>query len=161
MAQAIFAAGCFWGVQYYFDQIPGVIATTVGYTGGYTENPSYEAVCTHTTGHAEALLVEFDPNQISYHDLVTHFFKMHDPTQLNRQGPDVGDSYRSAIFYFDEEQKIAIETGKTAAQSNFNQTIVTQIAPASTFYLAEDYHQKYAERTGRGMCHIPYEPLAD
>lgn len=160
ITQAIFAAGCFWGVQFYFDQIPGVTATTVGYTGGHTQNPSYEAVCTHTTGHAEALLVEFDPNQVSYKDLVTHFFKMHNPTQLNRQGPDVGDSYRSAIFYFDDDQKAIAESAMAAAQPNFNEPIVTQIVPASTFYPAEDYHQKYAERTGHGMCHIPYEPLA-
>ncbi|MDB5170656.1 MAG: Peptide methionine sulfoxide reductase MsrA [Candidatus Saccharibacteria bacterium] len=158
--KAVFAAGCFWGVQFYFDQISGVTATTVGYTGGHTENPSYEEVCTHTTGHAEALLVEFDPEQVSYQTLVTHFFKMHDPTQLNRQGPDVGDSYRSAIFYLDEAQKVAAEAAKAAAAPNFSEPIVTQIAAASTFYEAEDYHQKYAERTGRGMCHIPYEPIA-
>lgn len=159
MSKAIFAAGCFWGVQYYFDQIPGVTATTVGYTGGQTQDPSYEAVCTHTTGHAEAILVEFDPNKLSYKELVAHFFKMHDPTQLNRQGPDVGDSYRSAIFYFDEEQKAIADNVQAIVQPNFNQPIVTQITPVSTFYPAEDYHQKYAERTGRGMCHIPYEPL--
>ncbi len=160
MQQAIFAAGCFWGVQYYFDQIPGVTASTVGYTGGHLENPSYEAVCTHTTGHAEALLVEFDPSLVSYEVLVKQFFKMHDPTQLNRQGPDVGDSYRSAIFYFDDNQKAIAETVKTEAQTDFKQPIVTEITAASAFYPAEDYHQKYAERTGRGMCHIPYEPMA-
>ena len=104
MQQAIFAAGCFWGVQYYFDQVPGVTKTTVGYTGGHTENPTYEEVCTHTTGHAEAVLLEFDPEQVSYETLCMQFFRMHDPTQLNRQGPDVGDSYRTAIFYFNEEQ---------------------------------------------------------
>jgi peptide-methionine (S)-S-oxide reductase len=159
MQQAIFAAGCFWGVQYYFDQVPGVMRSTVGYTGGHVKNPNYEAVCTHTTGHAEAVLLEFDPKQVGYELLCRHFFKMHDPTQLNRQGPDVGDSYRSAIFYFNEAQKAVAEAAKTEAQTHHEQPIVTDITKASTFYPAEDYHQKYAERTGRGMCHIPYEPL--
>ena len=161
MKQAIFAAGCFWGVQYYFDQVPGVTETTVGYTGGHTENPSYEEVCTHTTGHAEAVLLEFDPEQVSYEVLCRHFFRMHDPTQLNRQGPDVGDSYRTAIFYFDDGQKAVAEATKTAAQGNFDKPIVTEITPAAKFYEAEDYHQKYTERTGHGMCHIPYEPIAN
>ncbi len=157
--QAIFAAGCFWGVQFYFDQIPGVTHTQVGYTGGRTKNPSYEDVCSHTTGHAEAVQVTFDPKQVTYETLLKHFFRLHDPTQLNRQGPDVGDSYRSAIFYFTDEQKQAIEKALKEAQKNWDEPIVTQVAPASEFYLAEDYHQKYAERTGRGMCHIPYEKL--
>lgn len=157
--KAIFAAGCFWGVQFYFDQVPGVTATTVGYTGGHTANPSYEAVCTHTTGHAEAVLVEFDPEQISYQTLTKHFFKMHDPTQLNRQGPDVGDSYRSAIFYLDEQQKAVAVSAREAATADLGQTVATQIVAASVFYAAEDYHQKYAERTGRGICHIPYTPM--
>ena len=158
--KAIFAAGCFWGVQYYFDQVPGITESIVGYTGGHTENPSYEEVCTHTTGHAEAVLLEFDPAQVSYETLCRHFFRMHDPTQLNRQGPDVGDSYRTAIFYFDDEQKAAAEAAKTDAQANFDKPILTEITPAAKFYEAEGYHQKYAERTGRGMCHIPYEPIA-
>lgn len=157
--KALFAAGCFWGVQFYFDQVPGVSSSTVGYTGGHTENPSYEAVCTHTTGHAEAVLLEFDSEVIDYEMLCRQFFKMHDPTQLNRQGPDVGDSYRTAIFYFDEEQKSIAEKVKNEVQSNYNDQIVTEITEASKFYPAEDYHQKYAERTGRGMCHIPYEPI--
>ncbi|MGC1177315.1 MAG: peptide-methionine (S)-S-oxide reductase MsrA [Candidatus Saccharimonadales bacterium] len=159
MRQAIFAAGCFWGVQYYFDQVPGVLKSTVGYTGGHTENPSYEEVCTHTTGHAEAVLLEFDPEKVSYETLCRQFFRMHDPTQLNRQGPDVGDSYRSAIFYKDEEQHRAAELVEKEVAPKFDKPIVTQIVPAAKFYPAEDYHQKYAERTGRGMCHIPYEPL--
>jgi peptide-methionine (S)-S-oxide reductase len=159
MQRAIFAAGCFWGVQFYFDEVPGVTKTTVGYTDGHTKDPSYEEVCTHTTGHAEAVLVEFDPKQVSYKTLLKHFFRMHDPTQLNRQGPDVGDSYRTAIFYFDDEQKTAAEAAKTAAQHNFDKPIVTEITKAGPFYEAEGYHQKYAERTGRGMCHIPYAPV--
>lgn len=159
MNTALFAAGCFWGVQYYFDQVPGVKTTTVGYTGGHTGNPSYEAVCTHTTGHAEALLIEFDADEISYKTLCQHFFRMHDPTQLNRQGPDIGDSYRTAIFYFDDAQKDTAEKAKIVAQAKFKEPIVTEITKAGTFYPAEDYHQKYTERTGRGMCHIPYEPI--
>jgi methionine-S-sulfoxide reductase len=152
MQKAIFAAGCFWGVQYYFDQVPGVVKTTAGYTGGHTENPSYEAVCTHTTGHAEAVLIEFDPAKISYETLVRQFFRMHDPTQLNRQGPDVGDSYRSAIFYFDDDQRQIAGQVKLELEPKFDKPIVTQIAPARKFYPAEDYHQKYSERTGQGMC---------
>lgn len=157
--KAIFAAGCFWGVQYYFDQVPGVVKTTVGYTGGHIEDPTYEQVCTHTTGHAEAVLVEFDPAKVSYKTLVKQFFRMHDPTQLNRQGPDVGDSYRSAIFYYGQEQRETAEQVLGAVQPKFNQPIVTRIEPAARFYEAEAYHQKYTERTGRGMCHVPYEPI--
>jgi methionine-S-sulfoxide reductase len=159
MKQSIFAAGCFWGVQFYFDQVPGVTKTTVGYTGGHTENPTYEDVCTHTTGHAEAVLLEFDPNEVSYETLLKQFFRMHDPTQLNRQGPDVGDSYRSAIFYFDDEQKQMAERVQKELQPNFDKPIVTQITPAGEFYSAEDYHQKFTEKTGRGMCHIPYKAI--
>jgi methionine-S-sulfoxide reductase len=159
MKQAMFAAGCFWGVQYYFDQVPGVTKTIVGYTGGHTENPTYEEVCTHTTGHAEAVLLDFDPKQVSYVTLCQQFFRMHDPTQLNRQGPDIGDSYRSAIFCFDDEQLQTAERVKHQCGPAFKEPIVTQIVRANEFYKAEDYHQKYAERTGRGMCHIPYEPI--
>ncbi len=159
MKQALFAAGCFWGVQYYFDQVPGVTKTTVGYTGGHTENPTYEQVCTHTTGHAEAVLLEFDPAMVGYEVLCKQFFRMHDPTQLNRQGPDIGDSYRSAIFCFDNEELKVAEKVKDESQANFKEPIVTQIVTAGPFYEAEEYHQKYTERTGRGMCHIPYEPV--
>lgn len=159
MEQAIFAAGCFWGVQYYFDQVPGVVKSKVGYTGGRTDNPTYEEVCSHTTGHAEAVLLEFEPEKVNFRTLCKQFFHMHDPTQLNRQGPDVGDNYRSAIFYLtDEQRKIAEEVLKDS-QSKFKNPIVTQIEPAGPFYEAEDYHQKYAEKTGRGMCHIPYTAL--
>lgn len=159
MSEAIFAAGCFWGVQYYFDQVPGVTKTEVGYSGGHTKDPTYEEVCTHTTGHAEAVRLEFDPSIVSYEVLVRHFFRMHDPTQLNRQGPDVGDSYRSAIFYLSDEQKVVAERVRDEVQKGMEKPIVTQIVAAGPFYEAEDYHQKYAERTGRGMCHIPYRPL--
>jgi len=159
MEQAIFAAGCFWGVQFYFDQIPGVVKTTVGYTGGHTENPTYEQVCTHGTGHAEVTLVEFDPEKISFETLVKQFFRMHDPTQLNRQGPDVGDQYRSAIFYFNDGQKEIAEKVKKDLRTNFDKPIVTEITKATKFYPAEDYHQKYTEKTGQGMCHIEYRPI--
>ncbi len=159
MEQAIFAAGCFWGVQYYFDQVPGVISTTVGYTGGTTEDPTYEEVCTHTTGHAEAVLIEFDANKINYKTLIQQFFRMHDPTQLNRQGPDVGDSYRSAIFYITDEQRDTAKAVRKELQPKFDGQIVTEITQAGPFYRAEDYHQKYTERTGRGACHVDYAPV--
>ncbi len=157
--KATFAAGCFWGVQYYFDQVPGVSDTVAGYTGGHTEDPTYEEVVEHTTGHAEAVELEFDPKQIGYEMLVRHFFRMHDPTQLNRQGLDIGDNYRSAIFYHTTEQKMVAERVKDEVQPNFDQPIVTQLVSAEDFYQAEDYHQKFTERTGRGMCHVPYEPI--
>lgn len=157
--KAIFSAGCFWGVQYYFDQVPGVIETKVGYTGGHTEDPTYEDVCTHTTGHAEAVELEFDPQQVTYETLVRQFFRMHDPTQLNRQGPDVGDQYRSAIFCTTGEQKVIAEQICDEIQAKTDGLIVTQIVQAAAFYAAEEYHQKFTERTGRGMCHIPYKAL--
>jgi methionine-S-sulfoxide reductase len=156
---AIFAAGCFWGVQYYFDQVPGVVKTTVGYTGGHTSNPTYEAVCSHTTGHAEATKLEFDPAIVDYETLVKQFFRMHDPTQMNRQGPDVGDQYRSAIFYTSERQKQIAEQLKQTQQATIDKPIVTEITPASTFYAAEEFHQKFTEKTGHGMCHIDYAPV--
>lgn len=158
--QAVFAAGCFWGVQYYFDQIPGVVKTTVGYTGGHTENPSYEDVVSHETGHAEAVLIEFKPDIVTYETLVRHFFRLHDPTQLNRQGPDVGDNYRSAIFAISDEQEETAEHIKDELASSYKEPIVTVIDRLGPFYKAEAYHQKYAEKTGRGMCHVAYEPLA-
>jgi len=159
MEQAIFAAGCFWGVQYYFDQVPGVVATTAGYTGGTTEDPTYEEVCSHTTGHAEAVQVEFDTSQISFEALCKHFFRLHDPTQLDRQGPDVGDQYRSALYYFSDEQKAIAEAVMQEVQKDYKDPIVTEIGQAEPFYEAEDYHQKFTERTGRGMCHVPYKAL--
>ncbi|GAC1387203.1 MAG: hypothetical protein NVS1B7_5480 [Candidatus Saccharimonadales bacterium] len=160
MATAIFAAGCFWGVQYYFDQIPGVINTEVGYTGGHTTDPNYEAVCSHTTGHAEAVKVEYTESQVSYDELIIHFLRMHNPTQLNRQGPDVGDSYRSAIFYANELEKNTAEALIEQAQLSINDRIVTEVKPVGPFYRAEEYHQKYTERTGRGICHIAYQPIS-
>lgn len=160
MQKATFAAGCFWGVQFYFDQVPGVISSVVGYTGGHTERPTYEAVCTHTTGHAEAAELTFDPGVVSYGVLVKQFFRMHNPTQLNRQGPDIGDSYRSAIFYYDDEQRDIAERIMHELQTEFDEPIVTQIVPAATFWPAEDYHQKYSEKTGMGVCHVAYAPIA-
>jgi methionine-S-sulfoxide reductase len=146
-------------VQYYFDQVPGVVKTTGGYTGGHTKDPSYEDVITHTTGHAEAVLVEFDPEKVSFEMLVKQFFYMHDPTQLNRQGPDIGDSYRSAIYYMNDSQRAIAETVMAESQTRFDKPIVTEIKPASEFYPAEGYQQKFAEKTGHGMCHVPYKPL--
>ena len=159
MEQAIFAAGCFWGVQFYFDQVPGVVGTTAGYTGGHAENPTYEEVCSHTTGHAEAVLLEYNAGKVSYETLVKQFFRLHDPTQLNRQGPDVGDNYRSAIFYSTDEQKAVAERVRDRLQPKFSAPIVTEITQAGPFYRAEEYHQKYTEKTGRGACHVPYAPV--
>lgn len=159
LKQAMFGAGCFWGVQYYFDQIPGVIYTTAGYSGGHTANPTYEQVSAHGTGHAEVTLIEFDPSKVKYETLVKHFFRMHDPTQIGGQGPDIGDQYRSSIFYFDQDQQKTAEKVKQQAQKNFDKPIVSEITPAGPFYPAEDYHQKFTERTGRGMCHVEYKPI--
>jgi methionine-S-sulfoxide reductase len=156
---AIIAAGCFWGVQYYFDQVPGVLSTAVGYTGGHKQNPTYEDVCYTDTGHAEAVRVEFDPEVLSYEKLLLHFFRIHDPTQLNRQGPDVGEQYRSAIFYTDDSQKKITKDIIASLQRNYKKPIVTQLVPAVTFFLAEDYHQKFTQRTGRGMCHVAYKEI--
>lgn len=160
--KAIFAAGCFWGVQYYFDQIPGVIKTTAGYSGGHTKAPSYEDVLSHGTGHAEALLVEFDPANVEYETLVRHFFRLHDPTALNAaDGVNVGDNYRSALYYFSDEQKRVAEQVKAEVQKKYDKPIITEFKAAGEFYPAEDYHQKFTERTGRGACHIAYEPLPE
>jgi methionine-S-sulfoxide reductase len=161
MNKAIFAAGCFWGVQYYFDEVPGVTQSTAGYIGGHTDNPSYEQVCTHRTGHAEAVEIVYDPKKITYETLLKHFFRMHNPTQLNRQGPDVGDSYRSAIFYTNQEQKNLAEKEirRLISEKRFKKPIVTTLEKASTFWPAEDHHQKFTQKTGQGMCHIPYAPV--
>lgn len=159
MEQAIFAAGCFWGVQFYFDQVPGVTQTVVGFMGGTTENPSWDEVNTHSTGHAEAVWIEYDAGKVSYETLVKQFFHMHDPTQLNRQGPDVGDNYRSAIFYTTDEQKEIAERVRDELQAKFDGRIVTEITQAGPFYRAEEFHQKFTEKTGHGACHVPYTPV--
>jgi len=148
MERAIFAAGCFWGVEHAFRQISGVRDAISGYTGGHVENPSYEQVCMTPTGHAEAVEVTFDPEQVSYEKLLDAFWKMHDPTTLIRQGPDVGEQYRSGIFYFDEEQREAAERSRDARQQELSRPIVTEITSASKFWPAEDYHQRYFEKRG-------------
>ncbi len=150
MAKATFAAGCFWGVESVFEQINGVTATRVGYTGGQTDAPSYRDVCSHRTGHAEAVEVDYDPQRVSYERLLDIFWNNHDPTQLNRQGPDVGDQYRSAIFVQDDAQRAAAEHSKERleASGRFRKPIVTQVIPAGKFWEAEEYHQKYFSRRG-------------
>ena len=156
MAKATFAAGCFWGVEEAFRNLKGVTSTTVGYTGGTIKNPSYEDVCTGRTGHAEAVEVEFDPAQVSYSDLLSVFWKIHDPTTLNRQGPDVGTQYRSAIFFRDADQEAAARSSKDALRKagTFARPVVTEIIPASEFCRAEDYHQQYLEKRGMKSCHL-------
>jgi peptide-methionine (S)-S-oxide reductase len=157
MAKATFAAGCFWGVEDAFRQVKGVTSTAVGYTGGTTVGPSYKDVCTGQTGHAEAVEVDFDPAQVSYRELLAAFFQAHDPTQLNRQGPDFGTQYRSAIFYRGPEQESEARAAKSALEKAgiFKRPIVTQIVPAGEFYRAEEYHQKYFEKQGIRACHLP------
>ena len=155
---ATFAAGCFWGVEYAFRKTPGVIKTTVGYTGGHTKDPTYEQVCSHSTGHAEAVRVEFDPAKVSYGKLLETFWGMHDPTTMNRQGPDIGDQYRSAIFYNSPEQEEAAEAikKKLGTSGKFKHPIITEIIATTEFYPAEEYHQQYFEKTGqRPQCHFP------
>jgi len=141
--KATFAAGCFWGVEWVFRRVPGVVDVAVGYTGGHTQRPTYRDVCSHTTGHAEAAVVIFDPERISYEQLLEVFWAMHDPTQVDRQGPDIGDQYRSAIFTHSPEQQAAAEASKERAQARFDRPIATEILPAPEFYPAEDYHQEY------------------
>ena len=154
--KATFGAGCFWGVEAAYRQIPGVISTAVGYLGGTLENPSYYDVCTGRTGHAEVVEVTYDPSRLTYDDLLTVFWENHDPTTLNRQGPDIGPQYRSAIFYHDDEQKKAAIRSKEERDRSgrYRRPIVTEITPATEFYIAEDYHQQYLEKRGLSSCHI-------
>jgi len=156
MAKATFAAGCFWGVEATFRQLPGVISTRVGYTGGSLADPTYKDVCTDRTGHAEVVEVEYDPAKISYAKLLEVFWENHDPTQLNRQGPDSGTQYRSAIFFHSPEQEAEAKSSKEKLEKSgrYSKPIVTQIVPAVTFYEAEDYHQQYLEKRGMASCHI-------
>ena len=151
--KAYFAAGCFWGVEASFREIPGVVDTAVGYMNGHTENPGYRDVCSHTTGHAEAVQVEYDPAKVSYQDLLKAFYGMHDPTTVNRQGPDVGDQYRSAVFFLTPAQRDAAQAFQADLQKSgrFPRPIVTEISPAATFWRAEEYHQRYHEKNG-GYC---------
>lgn len=156
MEQATFGAGCFWGVEETFRQIPGVVDTKVGYEGGSLQNPSYEDVCSDRTGHAEVVQVTYDPAKVSYPALLDAFWQAHDPTTLNRQGPDFGSQYRSVIFFHSPQQesdaKRALETLQRSGR--FRRPVVTQIEPAQTFYPAEDYHQRYLQKQGLGSCHI-------
>ena len=156
MEKATFGAGCFWGVQASFDRISGVVETKVGYEGGTLENPTYRDVCTDLTGHAEVLEITFDPSRVSYQQLLLAFFSEHDPTQLNRQGPDHGTQYRSVVFYHSpEQQQVATATiARLTAEHKFSKPIVTQVVPAETFWPAEEYHQKYLEKRGATSCHI-------
>ena len=160
---ATFGAGCFWGVEYVFERVPGVLATEVGYAGGHTEDPTYREVCSHTTGHAEVLKVGFDPSVVTYEQLLEVFWAMHDPTQLNRQGPDVGDQYRSAILTHSEEQRQTALASRERAQARFDRPIATEISSAGPFYPAEGYHQRYYGKNGHEpYCHVvPWRTLEE
>jgi len=153
---ATFGAGCFWGVEAAFRQVPGVLDAIVGYSGGKTENPTYQDVCTDRTGHAEVVQVTFDPALVSYEKLLDAFWKMHDPTQVNRQGPDFGTQYRTAIFFHSPEQEAIAKKAKAAldASGKFRRPIATEITPAGPFYRGEEYHQRYLEKRGAGSCHL-------
>jgi peptide-methionine (S)-S-oxide reductase len=156
METAMFGAGCFWGVEAAFRQVPGIKATAVGYAGGHTENPTYKEVCNDSTGHAEVVSVEYDPREVSYEKLLEVFWKCHNPTTPNRQGPDVGTQYRSAIYYANpEQQKLAEESkARLDASGKFRNPIVTEITPAPKFHRAEEYHQQYLEKRGQSSCHL-------
>ena len=147
---AIFGAGCFWGIESAFRQLEGVVEAVSGYAGGTVDQPTYRAVCSGKTGHAEAVQVEYDPSQVSYEQLLDLFWQIHDPTTLNRQGPDIGTQYRSVIFYSDDNERAAAEKSKQRLETSgkFRRPIVTQIVPATNFYRAEEYHQRYYERMG-------------
>jgi peptide-methionine (S)-S-oxide reductase len=152
MEKATFGAGCFWHVEEAFRKVKGVVSTAVGYIGGTKKNPTYEEVCTDTTGHAEVVQVEFDPRKVSYEELLKIFWSIHDPTTRNRQGPDVGTQYRSVIFYHNEKQRIAAEKSKKLEQQKYKKSIVTEIVSAEEFYRAEEYHQQYLEKRGLKTC---------
>jgi peptide-methionine (S)-S-oxide reductase len=154
MEKATFGAGCFWGVEAAFRQLKGVVSTAVGYSGGNFPNPTYKDVCSGKTGHAEVVQVEYDPVKVSYDDLLKVFWEYHDPTTLNRQGPDVGEQYRSAIFFHTPEQESAAKASKEKMQAGYKKKIVTEITAASEFYRAEDYHQQYLEKRGLAHCAI-------
>jgi peptide-methionine (S)-S-oxide reductase len=154
LQKATFGAGCFWGVEATFRRLAGVKSTQVGYAGGSMEHPTYHDVCTDRTGHAEVVEVTFDPQVISFHELLEVFWDNHNPTTLNRQGPDYGSQYRSVIFYDSPEQEAEARASRDAAQSRFPRPIVTQIVPAAPFWPAEDYHQQYLEKRGLASCHI-------
>ena len=156
LEKATFGAGCFWGVEATFRQIPGVVATEVGYEGGTTENPTYKDVCTYETGHAEVVQVTFDPTKVSFETLLNVFWENHNPTTLNSQGPDFGTQYRSAIFYHSPQQQTEAQASKEAQDKSghFKRPIVTEVVPAQTFYRAEEYHQQYLEKRGLSHCHI-------
>ena len=153
-AKATFGAGCFWGVEAAFRRVDGVTGTAVGYAGGTIEDPSYEQVCSHKTGHAEVVEVTYDPEKVPYEQLLAVFFAEHDPTQLNRQGPDVGDQYRSVIFVHDAAQRAAAEAARDRVQQRLSKPVVTQIEDAPAFWPAEDYHQQYLEKRGLATCHV-------
>lgn len=154
LEKATFGAGCFWGVEASFREIPGVVEAAVGYEGGTMDNPTYQDVCTDETGHAEVVEVTFDPAKVSYGTLVDEFWKLHNPTTRNRQGPDIGTQYRSVIFTHSPEQERIAGESKAKAQANFKSPIVTEIVPANTFYRAEEYHQQYLAKRGLRHCHI-------
>lgn len=152
--QAVFAGGCFWGIEHLFRKVPGVLNTASGYTGGMLGNPSYEDVCTGTTGHAEAVRVDYDSKVVSYEQLARHFFEFHDPTQLNRQGPDVGTQYRSAVFYASEDER-ETALGLIHILEGRGYHVVTTLEPLGIFWLAEDGHQRFLERHPMRACHLP------
>jgi peptide-methionine (S)-S-oxide reductase len=163
--KATFAAGCFWGVEKILGELPGVVSTRVGYSGGRTQNPSYEEVCSGRTGHAEAVEISYDPAKISYEELLLTFWQYHDPTTKDRQGPDIGSQYRSVVFYHDAEQKAAAEKSVKLLDIArvFKNAIVTEIVPAADFYAAEDYHQKYLKKNPKGYCshHLQSHRIAE
>ena len=151
----MFGAGCFWGIQDEFSHVKGVVNTTVGYAGGTMDNPTYKDVCTDSTGHAEVVLVEYDASEVSYEELVKKFWEIHDPTTLNRQGPDSGTQYRSIIFYFNADQEMRARASKEALEKSgkYKNSLVTEIVGASPFYKAEEYHQEYLHKKGLHVCH--------